>query len=68
MEGIKDAKGSEWQFKRCYQRARTAEALLASVYEQLLGVPHGSKTGLPRIKSEEPNDVSDQPTLLRIGG
>jgi hypothetical protein len=64
----RQAKGLELEVRRCYHRSRTAEAVLASVYEQI--VPSGGRSRLDgrRTDPERGQQNPQQKQLLCAGG
>lgn len=67
MEGIAGAEVLELGVKRCYQTSRTAEAVLASVYEQIVATHRRSLAGSPGAEAGK-HDFSKQQKPLCAGG
>lgn len=68
MEGGAQTKGRSLEVRRCYQPSRTAQAVLASVYEQLVAGGRTVRPIRPRADPDFEKDVPEpQPTLCAGG-
>jgi hypothetical protein len=68
MDGGADGKGFELEVKRCYHRSRTAEALLASVYEQLVASGRRARPARRRAEPDVGQEVAPQKRSMCAGG
>lgn len=68
MEGGAQTKGRSLEVTRCYQPSRTAQAVLASVYEQLVCGGRPVRPARPTAEPDFERDVPQQKQILCAGG
>jgi len=68
MEGGAQTKGRSLEVRRCYHPSRMSQAVLASVYEQLVARGRAVRPTRPRAEPDFEKDVPEpQPTLCAGG-
>lgn len=68
MEGGAESKGRSLEVTRCYHSSRTAQAVLASVYEQLVASGRPVRPAWPRAEADLEKDLGQPKQTLCAGG
>ena len=68
MDGGADGKGFELEVKRCFHGSRTAQAVLASVYEQVVASGRRARPAWRRAEPDFGQAVAPQKQTLCAGG
>lgn len=68
MDGGAAGKGFELEVKRCYHGSRTAQAVLASVYEQVVASGRRARPAWRRAEPDFGREVAPQKQSMFAGG
>jgi hypothetical protein len=68
MDGGAEGKGFELEVKRCHHRSRTAQTVLASVYEQLVASGRRARPAWRRAEPDFGQEVAPQKRTVCAGG